>query len=111
VALVSSEQSQKSSRRKLSGVRWALVLLTSTAETRTSHLTIHRFRILLGRFFPQKVLVNVGGASPVQPLMAAVNRNMFDAGVVAESLYRGRPSMMRLPLNLIAQIVSYVGGQ
>jgi hypothetical protein len=42
--------------------------------------------------------------------MAAVNSNMFDAGIVAESHYGNGNSMMRLPLHLIAQIVSYVGG-
>jgi hypothetical protein len=44
----------------------------------------------------------------VQAVMAAVNRNMFDASVPVE-LGRGQgASIMTLPLNLIAHLISYV---
>lgn len=39
--------------------------------------------------------------------MAAVNRNMFDASIAMDR--PGGASLMLLPLNLIAQIVSNVG--
>lgn len=42
--------------------------------------------------------------------MAAVNRSMFEAGVIAEapSMVEGGASLMVLPLNLVALIVTYV---
>lgn len=39
--------------------------------------------------------------------MATVNRNMFDATVTADQ--PGEASLMVLPLNLIAKIISHVG--
>lgn len=47
--------------------------------------------------------------SPAKRTMAAVNRNMFDASISADSRPHARgPTLMALPLNLIAHIISYV---
>lgn len=40
--------------------------------------------------------------------MAAVNRNMFDASVSADPPHARGATVMILPLNLIAQIISHV---